>query len=161
MAIRLGPNSSTGDYDFVLSSSKARVVRNTLKIRTTKIREAINLTSQAQSFVAASGVTEGMLSCFNKHTTSAIVLVNRREGIAELVPETLHDALEEAVKKRGTAASRDPETVNAYMSSTALGGSVTIPIESGKLKVGDWQGLYLVEMSGPREREIVLTAVGI
>lgn len=102
-----------------------------------------------------------MLSCFNKHTTSAIVSVNRREGISELVPETLHDALEEAVKKRSTVASRDPETVNAYMSSTALGCSVTISIESGKLEVGDWQGLYLVEMSGPREREIVLTAVGI
>jgi secondary thiamine-phosphate synthase enzyme len=157
----LDPSSPTGNYDFVLSSSKAKVVRNTLKIRTTKIREAIDLTSQAQSFVATSGVAEGVLSCFNRHTTSAIVLGNRREGIVKLVPETLHDALEEAVEKRSTVASRDPETVNAYMSSTALGASVTIPIESGKLKFGDWQGLYLVEMSGPREREIVLTAVGI
>ena len=120
------------------------MVRNTLEIGTTKIREAIDLTSQAQSFVAASGATEGVLVCFNRHTTSAIVFVNGREGIAELVPETLHDALEEAVEKRGTVASRDPETVKAYMSSTALGASVTIPIESGKLKVGDWQGLYLV-----------------
>jgi len=95
------------------------------------------------------------------HTTSALVLVNRREGIAELVPEILRSVLEKAVEKQGMGTSRDPETVNAYMSSTALGASVTIPIESGKLKVGDWQGLYLVEMSGPREREVVLTAVGI
>lgn len=89
------------------------------------------------------------------------MLVNRREGIAELVPEILHEILEETVEKRGASTSRDPETVNAYVSSTLLGASVNIPIESGKLKIGDWQGLYLVEMLGPREREIVLTAVGI
>jgi len=137
------------------------VVRNTLKIKTSKLRETINLTGQVQSFVVSSGVSQGVLSCFNMHTTSALVLVNRREGIAELVPEILRSVFEKVVEKQGMGTSRDPETVNAYMSSTALGASVTIPIESGKLKVGDWQGLYLVEMSGPREREVVLTAVGI
>jgi len=161
VAIGLVSNPPTGNYDFVLSSSKAKVVRNTLKIKTTKMRDIVDLTGQAQDFVTRAGVNEGTLSCFSRHTTSAIMLVNRREGIAELVPEILHEILEETVEKRGASTSRDPETVNAYVSSTLLGASVNIPIESGKLKIGDWQGLYLVEMLGPREREIVLTAVGI
>lgn len=159
--LELKPNSPSGNYDFVLSSPKAKVIRKVLIIRTSKLREVLDLTGQVRDFVAASGIKDGLLSCFNKHTTSGLVLANRREGVGDLIPELLHDVLEAAAGRRGAKASRDPETVVAYISSAMLGASVSLPIESGKCKIGDWQGLYFVEMAGPRDREVVLTAVGV
>lgn len=158
--IALRRNSSARGYDFVLSG-QSKVMRTTLRIETSKLRETIELTDKAKEFVSSSEVKNGILSCFSRHTTAALVLASRREGISELVPEVLHATVEDAVKDKVATLSSKPETANAYLLSAVLGSSVTIPVEGGKCALGDWQGLYLVEMSGPREREVVMTLVGV
>jgi len=131
-----------------------------LKVETTKLREVVDLTGLVKEFAQSSGIKDGLLFCYNKHTTSALVLANRREGIAQLLHEILQDIAEDPVEKKSATASRDPNMLRAYLLSALMGNSLGIPIESGSCRMGDWQGVYLVEMAGPREREIVLTAVG-
>lgn len=44
----------------------------------------------------------------------------------------------------------------AHLGSTLLGPSQAIPIRDGRLLLGTWQGIALVELDGPRAREIVV-----
>jgi len=45
---------------------------------------------------------------------------------------------------------------DAHIKSSLVGSSVTVPFENGKLCLGRWQGIYLCEFDGPREREILI-----
>lgn len=151
---------SARGYDFVLSGDR-KTVSTVLRLKSSKLKEVVELTSQAKDFVSSSGVRNGLLSCFIRHTTAALVLANRREGVGELLTEVLHDAFEEVVEDKAGRISREPEIVGAYLLSAVLGSSVIIPVQNGRCAMGDWQGLYLIEMSGPREREVAMTLVGL
>lgn len=48
---------------------------------------------------------------------------------------------------------------DAHIKSSLVGSSVTVPFENGKLCLGRWQGIYLCEFDGPRERTVLITFV--
>ena len=43
---------------------------------------------------------------------------------------------------------------DAHLMSTVLGSSVTIPVSDGRLRLGTWQGIFFVELDGPRTRKV-------
>jgi secondary thiamine-phosphate synthase enzyme len=48
----------------------------------------------------------------------------------------------------------------AHIKATLVGQSVTLPVESGRLGLGPWQGVFLAEFDGPRRRTVVVSVVG-
>jgi secondary thiamine-phosphate synthase enzyme len=48
---------------------------------------------------------------------------------------------------------------DAHIKSSIVGSSVTVPFEKGKLLLGRWQGVYLCEFDGPRERKVLLKTI--
>lgn len=48
---------------------------------------------------------------------------------------------------------------DAHVRSSLVGCSLTVPLSAGRLVLGTWQGIYLMEFDGPRERKIALTVV--
>lgn len=48
---------------------------------------------------------------------------------------------------------------DAHIKSSLVGSSVTVPFADGKLLLGRWQGIYLCEFDGPRERQVVVTVL--
>jgi secondary thiamine-phosphate synthase enzyme len=48
---------------------------------------------------------------------------------------------------------------DAHIKASLMGSSVTVPFEDGRLCLGRWQGIYLCEFDGPRERTIVLQRI--
>ena len=48
---------------------------------------------------------------------------------------------------------------DAHIKSSLVGSSVTVPFENGKLLLGRWQGIYLCEFDGPRERKVIVTVL--
>ncbi len=151
-----------GSYDFTITSAPGlRVFRKRLLINTEKQKEVIDVSDHVREFLKASGIRNGLISCYNRHTTSALVLSNRREGVTQ----TIGNIFSEYTKGDRMAGllqeyKGDTQVLSAYLSSAILGNSVTLPIEEGTLLVGSWQGVFFIEMNGPREREVILTAVG-
>jgi secondary thiamine-phosphate synthase enzyme len=47
----------------------------------------------------------------------------------------------------------------AHIKSTVVGQSATLPIEEGRLALGTWQGVYLAEFDGPRQRTVVVSLI--
>lgn len=84
------------------------------------------------------------------HTTCAVTT-------ADLDPGTdldLLDAVWEMIPKLKYRHPHDPAHVPAHLASSIIGPSVTVPVVDGKLVLGTWQRIILVELDGPRERQL-------
>ena len=125
-----------------------------LRIRTTQKREMIDLTTRVADIVARADVAEGLCSVYTPHATAAIVVnenddpnvcVDVLDALDRLVPAGIwrHDRVD------GNAAS--------HIQASILGPGETIPVRDGKLYLGRWQAIMLVELDGPRERLVLVT----
>jgi len=120
-----------------------------LTVSTQRKREIIDITEQIEELLPdASGVC-----CVNVlHTTAALTT-------ADLDPGTdldMLDAFEAMMPKLRYRHPHDPEHVPDHILSSLLGTALTLPVQSGSLVLGTWQRAILVELDGPRERELVL-----
>ena len=124
------------------------------RIRTTTKREMIDLTARVADIVARADVAAGLCSVYTPHATAAIVInenddpnvcVDVLDALDRLVPAGIwrHDRVD------GNAAS--------HIQATILGPGETIPVREGKLLLGTWQAVMLVELDGPRDRRVVVT----
>jgi secondary thiamine-phosphate synthase enzyme len=113
----------------------------------------MDITDEVENFLKTSSDSEGILHLFLLHTTAAL-------GIADLDPGTdldILDALEAMMPKLKYRHPHDPDHVTEHILSTILGVSLTVPFSKNKPVLGTWQRIVLLEFSGPREREILLT----
>jgi len=122
-----------------------------LSITTHKKREIIDITDEVQLAIGTSKT--GVCHLTVLHTTAALTT-------ADLDPGTdldMLDAFEELIPKLPYRHPHDPEHVPDHILSTLIGTSVTQPVDKGKLVLGTWQRIVLVELEGPRKRDVVVT----
>lgn len=122
-------------------------------IRTTKDREIIDITEEIQKFVKAKEAQEGVCNLFVLHTTAAITTADLDYGTAE----DFLDAFEALIPKLRYRHPHNPAHVKDHIMATLLGPALTVPIEKGELMLGAWQRIILVELGGPRERNVVVS----
>jgi secondary thiamine-phosphate synthase enzyme len=127
-----------------------------LRVRTTAKREMIDLTARVAEIVGRAEVAEGLCSVYTPHATAAIVVnenddpnvcVDVLDALDRLIPAGIwrHDRVD------GNAAS--------HIQASILGPGETIPVRAGKLLLGTWQAVMLVELDGPRDRRVVVTVL--
>jgi secondary thiamine-phosphate synthase enzyme len=124
-----------------------------LKIKTRKKREILDITDQVEKHLAAKGC--GCCQILVLHTTAALTT-------ADLDPGTdldLLDAFEAMVPKLRYRHPHDPSHVPDHILSALLGTSVSLPFEKGRLILGTWQRVVLIELDGPRERELAMSVL--
>ena len=123
----------------------------TLSIKTHKKREILDITGEVQSALRTSKT--GICHLTVLHTTAALTT-------ADLDPGTdldMLDAFEALIPKLRYRHPHDPSHVPDHILSALIGTSVTQPVEKGQLVLGTWQRIVLVELDGPRTRNVVLT----
>jgi secondary thiamine-phosphate synthase enzyme len=125
-----------------------------LRIRTTKTREMIDLTARAGEIVAAARLSEGLCSVYTPHATAAII-VNENDDPNVCVD--VLDALDRLIPAGIWRHDRVDNNAAAHIQAAILGPGETIPIREGRLCLGRWQAVMLVELDGPRERRVVVT----
>ena len=139
-----------------------------IRIATDHPTQFIDLTDRLEALVAQSGIRFGFVNVQSLHTTAAIV-VNENEplllrdfadALERSAPATLvyqHDDL--ALRTVNLTAD---ERVNghAHCRALILGLSACINVIYGRLHLGAWQRVFLVELDGPRDREISVLILG-
>ena len=125
-----------------------------LRIRTKHKREMIDLTPQVAEIVRDSGVAEGLCNVYVAHATAAVV-VNENDD-PNVCVDTL-DALDKLIPAGIWRHDRVDGNAASHIQAAILGPSETIPVQQGRLLLGTWQAVMLVELDGPRERRIVVT----
>ncbi len=118
--------------------------------------QIIDLTDQIAAAIATSGITDGICQVFAAHTTCAITT-------ADLDPGTDHDyllALRHLVPQLAYLHPHDPAHTPDHILAMLIGPEVHLPLRAGRLALGTWQRVILVELDGPRQRTVHLTCVG-
>ena len=125
---------------------------NPLMIKTMKARQVIDLTDQINRQIARVNIQEGLCLLFIQHTTAALTVGEMGEG----TEEDLLDVLKEMIPKIRFRHAHDPSHAPAHMIASILGPSLALPIAHGRLDLGTWQSVLLIELDGPRDRTVRL-----
>ena len=127
-----------------------------LRISTGSLKEVVDLTDRIESLIRQAKVQEGLCSLFITHTTAALTTGEIGEG----TEKDLLQVVEQMIPPIRFRHAHDPSHAWSHMASSILGSSLSIPISAGKLVLGTWQSVMLVELDGPRERTIHVTLLG-
>jgi secondary thiamine-phosphate synthase enzyme len=129
---------------------------DTLRIKTDRLKQIVDLTDGVHAVIARRNVTHGVCCLFISHTTAALTTGEVGEG----TEDDLLDVVEGVIPKLDFRHAHDPSHAWSHMAASLLGPSLTIPVAEGKLVLGTWQSVLLVELDGPRDRNVHLTLIG-
>ena len=123
---------------------------NQITINTSNPKQIIDITEEINSTLE---IENGICNIHIIHSTAAITT-------ADLDPGTdldMLDAFEKMVPKLNYRHPHNPAHVGDHIMASLIGPSVNIPIENGKLLLGTWQSVVLIEFNGPRNRTVIIT----
>lgn len=127
-----------------------------IEVSSQRRRQLVDVTSFVQESVAAAGVTEGLCHVCVPHTTAAVMLnENADPAVADDLLRAL-DALVPKISWRHAEGNSD-----AHLLSSLVGPSITVPITGGELALGRWQAVFLLDLDGPRKRELWVTCLRV
>jgi secondary thiamine-phosphate synthase enzyme len=126
-----------------------------IKIKTARKMELVDITAQLQREVDEGGVSHGFCYLWVPHTTAGITI---NEGADPIVREDLLMALNHMIPANLPFKHLEGNS-QAHSLASILGCSKTIWIEDGKLSLGTWQKVFFVEFDGPRSRLVNLRLV--
>lgn len=121
-----------------------------IPVRTSAHTQMIDITGEVKKLVAGSGITNGICMIYVPHTTAAVTINENAD------PDVVRDFTMEIDKivpwedgyhhMEGNSA--------AHLKASMMGFSELVIIESGKLLLGTWQGIYFLEYDGARNRKV-------
>jgi secondary thiamine-phosphate synthase enzyme len=126
---------------------------HTLKVRSRQREELVEITDQVQAKLHETGAAEGVVVLYVQHTTAGLTV---NENADPDVPRDMLHCLRTLVPQHGMGFHHGEENSDAHIKATLVGSSVTIPFKDGKLLLGRWQGIFLCEFDGGRERQVIM-----
>jgi len=131
----------------------------TLPIRA--IRRGLHeITPQVRDFVTETGIREGLLTLFCRHTSASLLI---QENASPAAARDLEAFFERMAPEGGPYEHDDegPDDMPAHLRSALTATQLSVPVNDGRLLLGTWQGIYLFEhRRSPPEREIALHLIG-
>ncbi len=125
-----------------------------LRVRSRGREELVEFTDEVRRTLRESGAREGVCVLFVRHTTAGLTV---NENADPDVPRDMLHCLRTLVPQHGMGFRHGEENSDAHIKATLTGPSVTVPFADGELLLGRWQGIFLCEFDGPREREVIVT----
>ena len=121
----------------------------TFRVRTSEREQILIVTREVNAALQALEASEGICTIVVPHTTCAISV---NENADPDVPRDLVAALRAAVPN--VRFHHGEGNSDAHFLSMLIGCSLSWPYRDGELVLGRWQGVYFVELDGPRERRV-------
>lgn len=124
-------------------------------IQTHESKQVVDITDIIQAKVKESRCVKGLCNIFICHTTAALTT-------ADLDPGTdldMIDAFEAMMPKLDYRHAHNPPHVVDHILASIIGPSVMLPINNNEVLLGIWQRIVVIELDGPRKRELVLTII--
>ena len=140
----------------------------TIRIDTEQPTQFIDLTSDLETFVAASVIQSGLLNVQSLHTTAAIV-INEHEpllltdmaGLLErLAPVDAVYRHDNITLRTANCVLGEPPNGHSHCRALLLGSTAALNVVGGELQLGRWQRVFLVELDGPRTRDVSVLVLG-
>jgi secondary thiamine-phosphate synthase enzyme len=122
----------------------------TFQVKTTTQTEFIDVTHSVQGAVQKAGLRDGICIIFTPHTTAAVTI---NENADPSVIQDIVMELNKIVPFRDQYRHMEGNSP-AHIKASLVGCSEIVFVESGKLVLGTWQGIFFCEFDGPRNRKV-------
>ncbi|OGH17290.1 MAG: hypothetical protein A3C30_01660 [Candidatus Levybacteria bacterium RIFCSPHIGHO2_02_FULL_40_18] len=127
-----------------------------ITVKTTKKREIIDITDRINDVLSKGALTIGVCHLFLRHSTAGLTTVYMDPEAEFDVLDALDTAVVHVIPREKYAHSHFKTRLPNHVIASFLGSSLSIPFEDKKLLLGDLQSVALVELNGPRNREILI-----
>jgi secondary thiamine-phosphate synthase enzyme len=124
-----------------------------LKVRSREREEMLEITEEVRRKLNESGARDGACVLYVQHTTAGLTV---NENADPDVPRDMLHALRTLLPQHGMGFRHGEENSDAHIKASLVGPSVTIPFADGQLLLGRWQGIFLCEFDGGRERRVIM-----
>jgi secondary thiamine-phosphate synthase enzyme len=124
-------------------------------VKTSTQTEFIDVTLSVQEAVKKTGVEDGICIIYVPHTTAAVTI---NENADPSVVQDIIMALNKIVPFKDSYRHMEGNSP-AHIKASLLGCSQIVSIESGKLVLGTWQGIFFCEFDGPRNRKVHIKVI--
>jgi len=127
-----------------------------IAIRTTTKVSTTDITARVRAAVTRSKIRDGICVVAVLHTTAGVFVNENADP----------DVQQDLISHLGKLVPREEEfrhaegNADAHIKSVLTGNDVTLPVRDGELVLGTWQGIYVADYDGPRERDATVTVVG-
>ncbi len=140
------------------------MLTETISVQTRSSFSCHSITELIQGFIDSTQQLEGVVCASGKHTTTALIvneleerlIMDLEKWLKELAPPLQgykHDDLD----LRENIPADEPKNAHSHMQALLLGNSISVPFKDGALQLGPYQDVILVELDGPKERNIVIS----
>ena len=130
-----------------------------VSVSTSRAPQFVDITDAVQREVEASGVREGVVLLRSRHTTAALTCTEGDPTIHEDCLELLREQL--PLSRTYRHSDEGAENAVAHLATMMVFGESTwAPIRGGRLDLGTWQRLFLVELFEPRRRTVDVAILG-
>lgn len=132
-------------------------------VNTSAKKELVDITDKVKAIIKKSKVKEGIALIFAKHTTCAVIISEIEDYLEKDFIQFLETEGPRGPFKHshGDLNAHDPVHASqshtpAHLMSATIGQSKAIPVSNKELLLGTWQRVCLLELDGPRTREVVV-----
>jgi secondary thiamine-phosphate synthase enzyme len=123
-----------------------------------KHREYMNITTEVERILSASGIKEGMILVSAMHITAAVYVNDAESGLIQDIDEWLEKL---APFDPDYRHHRTGETNgDSHLKSLLMHHEVIVPVTDGKLDFGPWQQIYYAEFDGQRRKRVIVKVLG-
>jgi len=137
-----------------------KITKDSLTISTRGFTDIIDITSLAQKLVGKCGIKDGQVTLFVPGSTAGITTIEYEPGLLKDLPAAFEKLAPMNVRYHHDDRWGDGNGY-AHVRAALLGASLVVPISDGKLTLGTWQQLVLVDFDNrPRQRELVVQVIG-
>ena len=130
------------------------VVMHVLRVKSRQREELVEFTDLVRDKLKESGARDGIVVLYTQHTTAGLTI---NENADPDVPRDMLHALRTLIPQHGMGFRHGEENSDAHIKASLTGASVTVPFSDGELLLGRWQGIFLCEFDGGRERQVIMT----
>jgi len=145
---------------------RPEIVRGALHYTSSRAPDFIDITDDIQDMVRGAGIQEGLVHIASTHTTAAIrvnenepLLIEDFSRLLERLAPNGHYHHNELERRKGIAPD-EPQNGHAHCRHLLLGHSETVTIQGGRLDLGVWQRIFLIELDSPRSRQVKVQVMG-
>jgi secondary thiamine-phosphate synthase enzyme len=126
-----------------------------LRVKTNRRTQFVDITGEVQQAVRESDVKSGVCQIYVPHTTAGVAINEHADPDVASDVEGIFDRL---IPHKGPYQHAEGNT-DSHMKAILTGTSQTVFVENGKLALGTWQGIFLCEFDGPRQRTVLVRIV--
>jgi secondary thiamine-phosphate synthase enzyme len=138
-----------------------KIVEESIRVRTSG-KGTYELTRELESILAGSGLRQGVLTVFCRHTSCSLVIMENADPSARHDLEGWLERLVPENDRHFTHTLEGPDDMPSHIKMALTRTSESIPFSAGRLALGTWQGCFLWEhRAAPHTRSLQVTVMGI